>query len=1267
MKPFSTHLFGILLALMAGAAQSAWAQTNVTTADALYTAVTNNQTVTLGQDITLTGGRLEIGAVTITLDLNGHTLSRSIEAAADDGQVIAVKNGGQLTVTDSSADKSGTITGGWAKMGGGILVNAGGELTIQGGTITGNTASELGGGIHNEGTTTIKGGTITGNTAGTYGGAIYSNKTLNIVNMSSGVTLSGNTAQSGGGAICTEGETTLHHVTLKGNNGGAYGGGIYMFGTGTVLLQSDCTITGNTAQTGGGIFMTADGATLKMRDKPVVKDNTYDDVYLSPYQLITLAGSLSPGASVGVFTEVQQDNFTTGYRTSMNTADPSTYFHAVSSRFAGSIGWNADNTEGKLTLTGGYKYIERAWDASAKKVTEAEKTCDSYTLISGNDTSDESGWQGLYNGWYVVTGNASRKVLNVQGNDVHLIIPDGTSLTVTCGVKVELKSNAVLNIYGQAGGTGQLIATNSYAGGAGIGSGGGSDDGNAGQINIHGGTITATGNQYGAGIGGGDSHGFGLQANNSGLTVYGGTVTAQGGEYAAGIGSGDQPGTDLAGYVTIYGGTVTAYGGKEAAGIGGGNEGNGAMFSIYGGKVTATGGYLGAGIGGGDEGRGGQSSFYGGEVSANGGENGAGIGGGENGHGGYIDIYEGNILATGGIHGAGIGGGDNSGGGTIRIHSGNSVVVATGGDAGTGAAVGGGAGIGGGREYGFLGNYNPNEHGNSGTITIEGGDVTAKSVSNAAGLGGGENSRYCNVTISGGTVTAISLDHGAGIGVGAGDIKLTADLDITISGGTITAYSKGYGAGIGTGAGTHFGHGGNSGISKGEIRITGGTVFAGDIYGEWIGAGAGIGTAGYYWIDSRHSYMQGSIIINGGKVKAGSTSGAGIGPGAGQYIEETGFISISGGQVTVTSRNASAIGKAVDEEIDTDNGKEHFLSRNEGTVVISGGKSDLNSHNSFPIVHVQDASRLQIGDELMVRKFTKFGRNERISALQGNNRWVYVEPCTHSAVDADNSCLYCLKGAISAISLADASDNSEIISGYNGKTVSVTLSGRTLWKDGAWNTLCLPFALGDSDPDDNLTFTGTPLEGATVKTLSSTAFDSKTGTLTLNFSDDDLTAIEAGKPYIVKWAAGDANIENPVFSGVTIVNTTSDVVTDELAFRGLYKPLEIGGEDRSLLYLDADNKLCYPSGAMTIGAFRCYFELGEGLTAGDPASGIRTFVLNFEGEETGIREINPSNPSNPSNFSNASNLWFTLDGQRLNGQPVHGGLYLHNGRKLLIK
>ena len=123
-----------------------------------------------------------------------------------------------------------------------------------------------------------------------------------------------------------------------------------------------------------------------------------------------------------------------------------------------------------------------------------------------------------------------------------------------------------------------------------------------------------------------------------------------------------------------------------------------------------------------------------------------------------------------------------------------------------------------------------------------------------------------------------------------------------------------------------------------------------------------------------------------------------------------------------------------------------------------------------------------------------------------------------------------------ALELANAKDNREpIIEAItSGKLYNVTLADRILYKDGDWNTLCLPF-----DVDD---FTGTPLEGATVKTLTSTSFED--GMLTMTFTDyaNNLTAIEAGVPYIVKWNKPDGynvnrsnfDISDPVFEGVTI-------------------------------------------------------------------------------------------------------------------------------------
>jgi len=238
-----------------------------------------------------------------------------------------------------------------------------------------------------------------------------------------------------------------------------------------------------------------------------------------------------------------------------------------------------------------------------------------------------------------------------------------------------------------------------------------------------------------------------------------------------------------------------------------------------------------------------------------------------------------------------------------------------------------------------------------------------------------------------------------------------------------------------------------------------------------------------------------------------------------------------------------------------------------------------------------------------------------------------------------------------AITLADNADNGTTISSANGYPANVTLADRTLYKDGAWNTICLPFSV------DN--FTGTPLEGATVKTLASTDFSG--GTLTMNFSDD-VTTIEAGKPYIVKWANG-TDIVNPVFNGVTISDAPANVSTDYVDFIGTYSPVSIYTDEKTNLYLGADNTLYYPTATdFQVNACRGYFQLKLGDSA-DPSAGVRAFVLNFgDGETTGIISVHDSG------FTvNGSDAWYTLDGRKLDGKPSRAGVYINNGKKVVIK
>ena len=155
-------------------------------------------------------------------------------------------------------------------------------------------------------------------------------------------------------------------------------------------------------------------------------------------------------------------------------------------------------------------------------------------------------------------------------------------------------------------------------------------DDNQKDDNQKAGSLTATGGDYGAGIGGG------YKGNGKNITIKGGTVNATGGDNGgAGIGGGDYgSGEDI----TITGGTVNAAGGLDGAGIGGGWKGSGKNITIKGGTVNAAGGNGGAGIGGGDYGSGEDITIKGGTVNAAGGYGGAGIGGGYEGSGSNVTV-----------------------------------------------------------------------------------------------------------------------------------------------------------------------------------------------------------------------------------------------------------------------------------------------------------------------------------------------------------------------------------------------------------------------------------------------------------------------------------------------------------------------------------------------------------------------------------------------------------------------------------------------------
>ena len=242
--------------------------------------------------------------------------------------------------------------------------------------------------------------------------------------------------------------------------------------------------------------------------------------------------------------------------------------------------------------------------------------------------------------------------------------------------------------------------------------------------------------------------------------------------------------------------------------------------------------------------------------------------------------------------------------------------------------------------------------------------------------------------------------------------------------------------------------------------------------------------------------------------------------------------------------------------------------------------------------------------------------------------------------------------AITDINLRDNDDNRSLVEAANDNALgalNVTLKGRKLYKDGAWNTLCLPFAV---------TIKGSVLDGDDVKAM---VLDKETSglngdELTLNFVDAPAT-IPAGTPFIIKWKQA-AILENPAFNGVTIDKTAPEVAFNGGWFEGTYSPVNWAVEDQNILFLGDANTLYYPKAGAHLNAFRAYFLLED-----DSNFGAREIVVNFGEETTGVVSMHNSECL----MLNKADAWYTVNGVKLDGKPTAKGMYIHGGRKVVIK
>ena len=208
----------------------------------------------------------------LTLDLNGCTLRMT-----GNRSVLCVYNGATLTIQDSSAAKSGTITGGNAGDGGGVYIGGNsseGHLVMTGGTITGCATDPSRGGGRGGGVFVFKGSfTMSGtakitNCTADWGGGVVVHTRSSTFTMNGGEISDCKASNTGGGVCliggawfemtggtirnCTDGSVESSAIYMDPGTMKAHGGTVK--GNVCVSGVGNCVITHEPSQEGYTIF-----------------------------------------------------------------------------------------------------------------------------------------------------------------------------------------------------------------------------------------------------------------------------------------------------------------------------------------------------------------------------------------------------------------------------------------------------------------------------------------------------------------------------------------------------------------------------------------------------------------------------------------------------------------------------------------------------------------------------------------------------------------------------------------------------------------------------------------------------------------------------------------------------------------------------------------------------------------------------------------------------------------------------------------------------
>ena len=210
----------------------------------------------------------------------------------------------------------------------------------------------------------------------------------------------------------------------------------------------------------------------------------------------------------------------------------------------------------------------------------------------------------------------------------------------------------------------------------------------------------------------------------------------------------------------------------------------------------------------------------------------------------------------------------------------------------------------------------------------------------------------------------------------------------------------------------------------------------------------------------------------------------------------------------------------------------------------------------------------------------------------------------------------------------DTEDPSSVLSGILN-TTSDLLVKRSIYADGYYNTLCLPFNITAAE----LAESTHPLYGyETLKTMRGAQVSGSGQNLTIDIFVEDATEIVAGQPYLISYPANRAggDIVNPRFKdiNVLIANSPSNVSADGVTFQGMLAPTHISSfiqnTTEDYLFLGEQNELTWPlNDGTNMRGFRAYFIIDRTqITPAMAPANTRARLIDASKMPTGIDNTN---------------------------------------------